>query len=130
MRYNAWKNQIENGFYICEHYREVHELAHAFFEYRYQKDSEYLLKPYIELKLPENKRQLCRDLNISALEELCIVVISPTILLNGDYAYTIDSMLSEKCHIAGMKKGQLGQEEIKMLFEFGAGHSLLALVLQ
>eukprot|EP01022_Parablepharisma_sp_SALTPOND_P004471 TRINITY_DN120359_c1_g1_i1.p1 TRINITY_DN120359_c1_g1~~TRINITY_DN120359_c1_g1_i1.p1 ORF type:complete len:1307 (+),score=201.86 TRINITY_DN120359_c1_g1_i1:602-4522(+) len=125
LRFSFWKNEIENGFYFAEHYSHVETLKEIFFPHRDPS------KPYINIRLDPavNSKLLVRDLNVAPLEEIGLLIFSPTIVANGEYVYPTDSIVKEKCDISAICKGKLQEEEVKLLFGPPQKHSIEPLVI-
>ena len=125
LRFSSWKNPIENGFYFAEHFSQVQVLAQTFFLRRF--DTKGTLRKSLDLSVKTNSSML-HDLNKAPLEEIALLVFSPTIVQNGDYIYAADSIIKEKCQISGICKGCVDEAMLTALLSYPSKHSLSVLV--
>lgn len=128
LRFSSWKNEIENGYFFAQHYSQAQMLAQTFFPGRF--DSIGLLRKSLHVSLPadRSKATLSRDLAASPLEELGLLILSPTLVANGEHVYPTDAIIKERCNISAIRKGVITEEELAAIFAPPSPHSLSALV--
>jgi len=125
LRFSSWKNEIENGLYFAEHYTTVEVLKEMFFPKRNLNNTKICFN--LQLDPLASSRMLVKDINMSPLEEVGLLIFSPTIVMNGEYIYPLGLIMKEKCHIGNIRKGRIQEEDIKTIFS-SSKHSVGVLV--
>lgn len=122
LRFSSWKNDIENGLYFAEHHTTVLTLREVFFPLRAEEASVTL-----QVDAKGSSRALVKDINLSPLEEVALLIFSPTLVASGEYIYPLGQIMKEKCHIANIRKGRIQNEDLKLIFA-SKKHSVEVLV--
>lgn len=128
LRYSSYKNEFENGFYFCQHFAEVYELVSRFFENRLKSDGNIINNTQMNMYSDNRNLSVIREISASPLEELGILIFTPTIVENGNYIYIVDHIIKERCTICNIRKAKLKEDELKTIFCYPFKHNIEIMV--